>query len=138
MALSRVTQRHRNYTTHRYTASCAGQRLGELSWSGIARDEYSFAMVATSGFCMSIWRELGQAIDRRARCAGDRLPSVRRFAQERASAFNGARAYAAENAGLDRGPAKSGTSLRRRSALTAEPRRPRAGSTPSRVTVGRV
>jgi DNA-binding transcriptional MocR family regulator len=81
--------------------------------------------------------ELGQAIDRGSLRAGDRLPSVRRLAQERSvSVATVLEAYMRlENAGLIEVRPKSGHFVRRRSALTAEPRTPRACSTPSRVTV---
>jgi DNA-binding transcriptional MocR family regulator len=106
---------------------------------GFARDEYSGRVVATSsGFLYEhLAAELGQAIDRGALRAGDRLPSVRRFAQERSvSVATVLEAYMRlENAGLIEVRPKSGHFVRRRSALTAEPRRPRSCSTPSRVTV---
>jgi DNA-binding transcriptional MocR family regulator len=81
--------------------------------------------------------ELGQAIDRGALRAGDRLPSVRRLAQERSvSVATVLEAYLQlENAGLIEVRPKSGHFVRRRGAQTAEPRRPRACSTPSKVTV---
>ena len=81
--------------------------------------------------------ELGQAIDRGALRAGDRLPSVRRLAQERSvSVATVLEAYLQlENAGLIEVRPKSGHFVRRRMPLTAEPRTPRTCSTPSRVTV---
>lgn len=81
--------------------------------------------------------ELGQAIDRGALRAGDRLPSVRRLAQERSvSVATVLEAYLQlENAGLIEVRPKSGHFVRRRLPLTAEPRAPRVCSTPSRVTV---
>src|SRR5512141_519549 len=81
--------------------------------------------------------ELGQAIDRGALRAGDRLPSVRRLAQERSvSVSTVLEAYMQlENAGLIEVRPKSGHFVRRRVAVTAEPRAPRACSTPSKVTV---
>ncbi|HEY0992628.1 MAG TPA: winged helix-turn-helix domain-containing protein, partial [Kofleriaceae bacterium] len=67
-------------------------------------DEYTFLVVATSsGFLYEhLADELGQAIDRGALRAGDRLPSVRRFAQERSvSVATVLEAYMRlENAGL--------------------------------------
>lgn len=96
-------------------------------------------MVATSsGFLYEhLADELGQAIDRGALRAGDRLPSVRRLAQERSvSVATVLEAYMRlENAGLIEVRPKSGHFVRRRSVLTAEPRMPRACTTPSRVTV---
>lgn len=95
-------------------------------------------MVATSGFLYEhLADELGQAIDRGALRAGDRLPSVRRLAQERSvSVATVLEAYLRlENAGLIEVRPKSGHFVRRRQALTAEPRTPRTCSTPSRVTV---
>ncbi|HEY4245176.1 MAG TPA: PLP-dependent aminotransferase family protein [Kofleriaceae bacterium] len=95
-------------------------------------------MVATSGFLYEhLADELGQAIDRGALRAGDRLPSVRRFAQERSvSVATVLEAYMRlENAGLIEVRPKSGHFVRRRGALTAEPRMPRPCATPSRVTV---
>jgi DNA-binding transcriptional MocR family regulator len=81
--------------------------------------------------------ELGQAIDRGALRAGDRLPSVRRLAQERSvSVATVLEAYLQlENAGLIEVRPKSGHFVRRRMPLTAEPRAPRTCSTPSKVTV---
>jgi len=81
--------------------------------------------------------ELGRAIDRGALRAGDRLPSVRRLAQERSvSVATVLEAYLQlENAGLIEVRPKSGHFVRRRMAPTAEPRPPRACSTPSKVTV---
>jgi DNA-binding transcriptional MocR family regulator len=96
-------------------------------------------VVATSsGFLYEhLADELGQAIDRGALRAGDRLPSVRRLAQERSvSVATVLEAYMRlENAGLIEVRPKSGHFVRRRSVLTAEPRMPRACTTPSRVTV---
>lgn len=81
--------------------------------------------------------ELGHAIDRGALRAGDRLPSVRRLAQERGvSVATVLEAYLQlENAGLIEVRPKSGHFVRRRTPLTAEPRPPRPCATPSRVTV---
>ncbi|MEO8706773.1 MAG: PLP-dependent aminotransferase family protein [Kofleriaceae bacterium] len=98
-------------------------------------------MVATGGFLYEhLADELGQAIDRGALRAGDRLPSVRRLAQERSvSVATVLEAYLQlENAGLIEVRPKSGHFVRRRQALTAEPRTPRACTTPSRVTVSDV
>ncbi|HTL32738.1 MAG TPA: PLP-dependent aminotransferase family protein [Kofleriaceae bacterium] len=80
--------------------------------------------------------ELGQAIDRGALRAGDRLPSVRRLAQERSvSVSTVLEAYLQlENAGLIEVRPKSGHFVRRRAALTAEPRMPRVCQRPSRVS----
>jgi len=82
--------------------------------------------------------ELGRAIDRGALRAGDRLPSVRRLAEERSvSVSTVVEAYMRlENAGLIEVRPKSGHFVRRRGALTAEPRPPRPCQKPSRVTVG--
>ncbi|HEU0036568.1 MAG TPA: PLP-dependent aminotransferase family protein [Kofleriaceae bacterium] len=95
-------------------------------------------MVATGGFLYEhLADELGQAIDRGALRAGDRLPSVRRLAQERSvSVATVLEAYLRlENAGLIEVRPKSGHFVRKRSALTAEPRTPRTCTTPSKVTV---
>jgi len=96
-------------------------------------------MVATGhGFLYEhLADELGQAIDRGALRAGDRLPSVRRLAEERSvSVSTVLEAYLQlENAGLIEVRPKSGHFVRRRSALTAEPRTPRACQRPSRVSV---
>lgn len=95
-------------------------------------------MVATSGFLYEhLADELIQAIDRGALRAGDRLPSVRRLAQERSvSVATVLEAYLRlENAGLIEVRPKSGHFVRRRALLTAEPRTPRACTTASRVTV---
>jgi DNA-binding transcriptional MocR family regulator len=96
-------------------------------------------MVATaSGFLYEhLADELGQAIDRGALRAGDRLPSVRRLAQERSvSVSTVLEAYMQlENAGLIEVRPKSGHFVRKRAPLTAEPRAPRVCQRPSRVTV---
>jgi DNA-binding transcriptional MocR family regulator len=95
-------------------------------------------MVAPGGFLYEhLADELGQAIDRGALRAGDRLPSVRRLAQERSvSVATVLEAYMRlENAGLIEVRPKSGHFVRRRALMTAEPRTPRACNTPSRVTV---
>jgi len=94
-------------------------------------------VVATSGFLYEhLADELGQAIDRGALRGGDRLPSVRRLAQERSvSIATVLEAYLRlENAGLIEVRPKSGHFVRRRGALTAEPRTPRPCTTPSRVS----
>ena len=104
-------------------------------------DRYTSAVVATSGFLYEhLADELGQAIDRGALRAGDRLPSVRRLAQERSvSVATVLEAYLRlENAGLIEVRPKSGHFVRRRQPLTAEPRTPRPCSTPTRVTVSDV
>lgn len=95
-------------------------------------------MVATTGYLYEhLAEELGQAIDRGALRAGDRLPSVRRLAQERSvSVATVLEAYLRlENAGLIEVRPKSGHFVRRRRALTAEPRTPRKCGAPTRVTV---
>lgn len=95
-------------------------------------------MVTAAGFLYEhLADELGQAIDRGALRAGDRLPSVRRLAQERnISVSTVLEAYLRlENAGLIEVRPKSGHFVRRRGALTGEPRAPRTCATPSRVTV---
>ena len=96
-------------------------------------------MVATAGSFLyeHLADELGQAIDRGALRAGDRLPSVRRLAQERSvSVSTVLEAYLQlENAGLIEVRPKSGHFVRRRSPATAEPRAPRVCQKPSRVTV---
>ncbi len=101
-------------------------------------DGYTCGVVATSGFLYEhLADELGQAIDRGALRAGDRLPSVRRLAQERSvSVATVLEAYLRlENAGLIEVRPKSGHFVRRRSLITAEPRAPRTCTTPSKVTV---
>jgi DNA-binding transcriptional MocR family regulator len=94
-------------------------------------------MVATGFLYEHLADELNQAIDRGALRAGDRLPSVRRLAQERSvSVSTVLEAYLQlENAGLIEVRPKSGHFVRRRAALTAEPRMPRVCQRPSRVTV---
>jgi DNA-binding transcriptional MocR family regulator len=108
-----------------------------LVWS--KPDRYTFTMVATSGGFLyeHLADELGQAIDRGALRAGDRLPSVRRLAQERSvSVSTVLEAYMRlENEGLIEVRPKSGHFVRRRGPLTAEPRTPRPCQRPSRVTV---
>ena len=103
-----------------------------------AIDRYTSGVVATGGFLYEhLADELGQAIDRGALRAGDRLPSVRRLARERSvSVATVLEAYLRlENAGLIEVRPKSGHFVRRRSPLTAEPRMPRACTTPSRVAL---
>jgi DNA-binding transcriptional MocR family regulator len=98
-------------------------------------------MVATGFLYEHLADELGQAIDRGALRAGDRLPSVRRLAQERSvSVSTVLEAYLQlENAGLIEVRPKSGHFVRRRNGfLGAEPRPPRACAKPSRVTVSDV
>jgi DNA-binding transcriptional MocR family regulator len=110
----------------------------DLCWSGSASNGTLADVVATSGFLYEhLADELGQAIDRGALRAGDRLPSVRRLAQERSvSVATVLEAYLRlENAGLIEVRPKSGHFVRRRMPLTAEPRTPRCCSTPSKVTV---
>ncbi|MDB4955708.1 MAG: GntR family transcriptional regulator [Myxococcales bacterium] len=96
-------------------------------------------MVATStGFLYEhLADELGQAIDRGSLRAGDRLPSVRRLAQERSCSVSTViEAYMQlENAGLIEVRPKSGHFVRRRGSLTAEPRTPRTCQRPSKITV---
>jgi DNA-binding transcriptional MocR family regulator len=94
-------------------------------------------MVATSFLYEHLADELGKAIDRGALRAGDRLPSVRRLAQERSvSVSTVLEAYLQlENAGLIEVRPKSGHFVRRRGVLVAEPRPPRVCAKPSRVTV---
>jgi DNA-binding transcriptional MocR family regulator len=92
----------------------------------------------TSGFLYEhLADELSQAIDRGTLRAGDRLPSVRRLAQERrVSVATVLEAYLRlENAGMIEVRPKSGHFVRRRGPLTAEPRPPRPCTTPSKVTV---
>src|SRR4051794_40540399 len=106
---------------------------------GFRADEYTCGVVATSsGFLYEhLADELGQAIDRGSLRAGDRLPSVRRLAQERSvSVATVLEAYLRlENAGLIEVRPKSGHFVRKRTPLTAEPRTPRTCATASRVTV---
>jgi DNA-binding transcriptional MocR family regulator len=96
-------------------------------------------MVATSGFLYEhLADELGQAIDRGSLRAGDRLPSVRRLAQERSCSVSTVlEAYMRlENAGLIEVRPKSGHFVRRRTPESViEPRTPRPCTRPSRVTV---
>lgn len=81
--------------------------------------------------------ELSQAIDRGTLRAGDRLPSVRRLAEERSvSVSTVLEAYLQlENSGLIEVRPKSGHYVRRRAASTPDPRVPRPCQKPSRVTV---
>jgi DNA-binding transcriptional MocR family regulator len=81
--------------------------------------------------------ELGQAIDRGSLRVGDRLPSVRRLAQERSCSVSTVlEAYLRlENAGMIEVRPKSGHFVRRRAPETIEPRTPRACAHPSRVNV---
>jgi len=81
--------------------------------------------------------ELGQAIERGALRPGERLPSVRRLAEDRAvSVATVLQAYLRlENAGLIEVRPKSGHFVRRRSEGVAEPRAARKTSQPARVSV---
>lgn len=95
-------------------------------------------MVNAAGFLYEhLADELGRAIDRGALRAGDRLPSVRRLARERnISVSTVLEAYLRlENAGLIEVRPKSGHFVRRRTAVTDEPRAPRTCVRASRVTV---
>jgi len=86
----------------------------------------------------SLATELGQAIDRGALRAGDRLPSVRRLAEERSCSVSTVlEAYMRlENAGLIEVRPKSGHFVRRRAPeIVIEPRQPRAVTRPAKVTV---
>ncbi|MCA1826439.1 MAG: PLP-dependent aminotransferase family protein [Myxococcales bacterium] len=82
--------------------------------------------------------ELGEAIARGALRAGDRLPSVRRFAEEReVSVSTVLEAYLQlENAGLIEVRPKSGHFVRRRPAPITEPRAARACQEPAKVAIG--
>ncbi len=81
--------------------------------------------------------ELGHAIDRGSLRPGERLPSVRRLAEDRAvSVATVLQAYLRlENAGMIEVRPKSGHFVRRRTESTAEPRAPRKASQPARVSV---
>ncbi len=81
--------------------------------------------------------ELAGAIERGALRPGDRLPSVRRLAEERqVSVATVLQAYLRlENAGVIEVRPKSGHFVRRRTDVTAEPRPPRVCATPARVSV---
>jgi len=128
---------------HRFTMITGTEQLcrsghRELCWSPERSMGTLQYVVATTGFLYEhLADELGQAIDRGALRAGDRLPSVRRLAQERSvSVATVLEAYLRlENAGLIEVRPKSGHFVRRRSLLTAEPRAPRTCTTPSKVTV---
>ena len=129
---------------YRYTAvpldrsdNCAGRsdRAGPL-----VMHPYTSAMVERVSSTSRLADELGQAIDRGALRAGDRLPSVRRLAagaelqrRDRARGLPPARERRP-----DRGPAQIGA-LRAPPRGAAEdgvePRPPRACSRPSKVTV---
>src|SRR3569623_1889712 len=94
---------------------------------------------AMEGFLYeSLASELGQAIARGSLRAGDRLPSVRRLAEERSCSVSTVlEAYLRlENAGLIEVRPKSGHFVRRRAhEVVVEPRAARACSRPSKVTV---
>lgn len=81
--------------------------------------------------------ELGQAIERGALRPGDKLPSVRRLAEERGvSVATVLQAYLRmENTGLIEVRPKSGHFVRKRTEVVAEPRPPRTCATPARVSV---
>lgn len=88
----------------------------------------------------SLASELGNAIDRGALRAGDRLPSVRRLAEERSCSVSTVlEAYMRlENAGKIEVRPKSGHFVRRRSPaidVVIEPRAARPCTRPSKVTV---
>src|SRR5258706_132814 len=110
----------------------------DLCWSIVGSIDTLLVMVTAHGFLYEhLADELGQAIDRGTLRAGDRLPSVRRLAQERSvSVSTVLEAYLQlENAGLIEVRPKSGHFVRRRAMLTAEPRTPRICQRPSLVTV---
>jgi DNA-binding GntR family transcriptional regulator len=93
-------------------------------------------VAAPNGFLYeNLADELGRAIERGALRAGDRLPSVRRLAEERScSVSTVVEAYVRlESAGLIEVRPKSGHFVRRKHAHTDEPRAPRACAKPSRV-----
>src|SRR5688500_985282 len=81
--------------------------------------------------------ELGQAIDRGALRPGDKLPSVRRLAEERGvGVATVLQAYLRlENMGLIEVRPRSGHFVRKRTEVVAEPRPPRSCATPQRVSV---
>jgi DNA-binding transcriptional MocR family regulator len=81
--------------------------------------------------------ELGHAIERGSLRPGERLPSVRRLAEDRAvSVATVLQAYLRlENAGLIDVRPKSGHFVRRRTEGVGEPRAPRKTSQPARVSV---
>jgi DNA-binding transcriptional MocR family regulator len=81
--------------------------------------------------------ELSQAIERGALRPGDKLPSVRRLAEERdVSVATVLQAYLRlENAGHIEVRPKSGHFVRKRTEVVAEPRPPRTCATPARVSV---
>ncbi len=86
----------------------------------------------------SLATELGQAIDRGSLRVGDRLPSVRRLAEERSCSVSTVlEAYMRlEHAGLIEVRPKSGHFVRRRAEqVVIEPRIARPCSKPSKVTV---
>ena len=85
----------------------------------------------------SLATELGQAIDRGALRVGDRLPSVRRLAEERSCSVSTVlEAYLRlENAGMIEVRPKSGHFVRRRTDVVIEPRTARPCIRPSKVTV---
>src|SRR5207248_2511171 len=120
------------------TDNLCRSRCPHLYWSPRNPIDTLQSMVATTGFLYEhLADELGSAIDRGALRGGDRLPSVRRLARERSvSVSTVLEAYLRlENAGLIEVRPKSGHFVRRRGALTPEPRTPRTCTTPSRVTV---
>jgi DNA-binding transcriptional MocR family regulator len=81
--------------------------------------------------------ELGQAIERGILRPGERLPSVRRLAEDRAvSIATVLQAYLVlENAGLIEVRPKSGHFVRKRTEGLAEPRQPKCSPQPARVSV---
>ena len=121
------------------TVCLCGLRAVEPVLVGNGCDGYTGPVVATGGFLYEhLADELGQAIERGALRAGDRLPSVRRLAQERrVSVATVLEAYLRlENAGAIEVRPKSGHFVRRRGSPSAAPRTARPCTTPSRVSVG--
>src|SRR5207248_3281989 len=117
------------------TVTLCCSRRSHLCWS--AANPIS-TLTTMEGFLYEhLADELGRAIDRGALRVGDRLPSVRRLAEERSvSVSTVIEAYVRlENAGLIEVRPKSGHFVRRRAEPTAEPRTPRTCQRPSRVTV---
>src|SRR5262245_8262072 len=93
------------------------------------------SMVAPADFLYEqLAAELGQAIERGILRPGERLPSVRRLAEDRAvSIATVLQAYLVlENAGLIEVRPKSGHFVRRRTEGPAEPRVARKTSQPAR------
>jgi len=119
-------------------APLCGSPATELCWCAPASNDTLALAVADPDFLYEqLAAELGDAIERGALRPGERLPSVRRLAEERAvSVATVVQAYGVlEGAGLVEARPKSGFFVRRRTDEGNPPRPPRKAVTPTRPAV---